>query len=264
VAVCGFDCRRGAGGAIAATSGTAASSGYTLIPPDLTITEVGWDYSADSPAVWVAATDNLATAIDTLRVQATFVNPATNQVLGFATDYLAGAAFGSGSATLRPGQSLVPVDLLLSSVLPVPVNAELEWSWLTSGGSPSWKTVEIPGGPPPGPFTNLTTEQLPTPTRNVLNFMPASLLSTVLSTVMLATGHNHHLSGAALLGTVTEVAEPGGLVDVTWSVPTGPRALSGSALSANPVVFQFSITSGGTTLTALPGNAQYVLTALQG
>ncbi len=251
-------------------SGAAQASG-SIAAPTLTLTEVGWDYTQDSPAVWVQVLDNLSTSLNTLRVRATFVNPATSVVLGTDTEYLAGAAFGNGSGTLQPGQSSVPVEVYIlgpnSLGNPFPVSALVQWSVKTFGGWHTWKTVSVPGGPPPGPFTNGQTASLPTPAQNVLSFEPISSTSTILQDVMIATGHTNHESGSDFVGTVTEQALPNGQVEVAWSVPlaTSPSAAASGAMSlvsGNPALFQFSITSGGSTLTGLNSNAQTVMNVL--
>lgn len=241
------------------------------IPPALTLTQVGWDYSEDSPALWVQATDNLSTSLNQLRVKATFVNPATNVVLGTDVEYLAGGGFGTGGGTLQPGQSSVPVEVVLlapnSLGNPFPVNALVQWSRHAFGGWHTWKTVSVPGGPPPGPYTNGQTASLPTPAKNVLAFEPVSSNSTILQDVMTVTGHTNHESGSTFIGTVTEQALPNGQVEVTWSVPlaTSPSAAASGAMSlvsGNPALFQFAITSGGSTLTGLNQNALNVMNVL--
>lgn len=259
-------------GSVAAASGSASTaSGSAVVRPTLAITEVGWDYSVDSPAVWVQATDDLSTSLNQLRVKATFVNPATNVVLGTDTEYLAGGGYGAGGGSLQPGQSSVPVEVVLldpnSLGNPFPVNAVLQWSRHTFGGWHTWKTVSVPGGPPPGPFANGQTASLPTPAKNVLSFEPVSSTTTILQDVMAATGHVNHESGSTFVGTVTEQALPNGQVEVTWSVPlaTSPSAAASGAMSlvsGNPAIFQFSITSGGSTLNGLNSNAQNVMNVL--
>ena len=261
-----------ASGSVATSSGsTAATSGSVVTAPPsppssptLTLTQVGWDYSEDSPALWVQATDNLSTSLNQLRVRATFLNPATNVVLGTDTEYLAGG-FGTGGGTLQPGQSSVPVEvsILGSNTLgnPFPVNALVQWSRHTFGGWHAWKTVSVPGGPPPGPFTNGQTTTLPTPAQNVLAFEPASSTSTILQDVMAVTGHTNHESGSDCVGTLTEQALSQGQVEVTWSVPLASSGAM-SLVSGNPALFQFSITSGGSTLTGMNQNALNVMNVL--
>ncbi len=252
----------------AGSASSASSSVSATVAPSLALTMVGWDYTLDSPALWVQATNNLSSPVATLRVKATFVNPATNEVLGTDTEYLAGSDIGGGSGTLQPGQSSVPVEvsLLGTSSLgpPVPVTAAVQWSWHNFGGWHTWKTVSIPGGPPPGPFTNGQVSALPTPAQNVLNFVPGSAVSSIAADVMLVTGHNHHLAGSTFVGTVAEAASSNGNVDVTWSVPLGAAASGSSVFTGNPVVFQFSITSGGSTLQSLNANAQNLVYAAGG
>lgn len=254
-------------------SGSAQASGSVASPtaPTLTLTQVGWDYAEDSPALWVQATDNLSTSLNQLRVKATFVNPATNVVLGTDTEYLAGGGFGTGGGTLQPGQSSVPVEVVLlapnSLGNPFPVSALVQWSRHAFGGWHTWKTVSVPGGPPPGPYTNGQTASLPTPAKNVLTFEPVSSNSTILQDVMTVTGHTNHESGSDFVGTVTEQALSNGQVEVTWSVPlaTSPSAAASGAMSlvsGNPALFQFSITSGGATLTGLNPNALNLMNVL--
>lgn len=253
----------------AGATSSASSSGDATVAPSLALTMAGWDYTSDSPALWVQATNNLSSPVKTLRVKATFVNPATNEVLGTDTEYLAGEGFGGGTGTLEPGQSSVPVEvsLLGASSLgnPVPVTAAVQWSWHNVGGWHTWKTVSIPGGPPPGPFTNGQVSTLPAPAQNVLSFVPGSAVSSIAADVMLLTGHSHHLTGSTFVGTVTEAGLANGNVAVTWSVPLGAAASgTSSVLSGNPVVFQFSITSGGNTLSSLNANAQNLVYAAGG
>jgi hypothetical protein len=250
--------------------------------PSLKIVQLGWDYSLDSPGVWVELTNTTPATISVFRVRATFVNPASNQVLGQDTEYLAGGGVGPGSGALAPGQTSLPVevgDLSLSStnnVVPYPVTATLQWSSQEFGGWQSWTTVQIPGGPPPGPFTDSTISSLPEPAQNVLNFVPADSTNgdTIVETIMCATGNPCANSYTSFIGTITLSPLPGGDVEVVWSVPVIPtpeHSVAPATATAlpewpfgNPAVFQFEISFDGTTLTGLNVNAQDLVDIMNG
>lgn len=259
-------------------SPSTSSPSFSSIMPYLSIQKLGWDYANDSPAIWVQAKNNTNRKIKVLRVKAKFVNPSSNQVLGTDSEYLAGSPYGSGSGSLTPSQSSLPIEVYLllttnHTIFPYPVTATLSWSERNYGHWNPWKTVTIPGSPPPGPFTNGTTSILPTPAKNVLEFTPQNWSTNILHSVMSATGHQNHTSGSAFLGTITETPESNGNVSVTWSVPqrvTHSVSPSGSASnipsaswpSGNPAVFTFSISFHGNTLSGTNKNARFLMFGL--